>query len=228
VGIFELVCLECGQRHQELTTRCRGGCASLLRTQYEKRSFRPSQTPSLFRFLDWLPCRREAETTAGPVVFPCERFGRRLGLDQLHCVFSGYWPERGALNPTGTFKDLEALPTLQALVEQGRREVLLASAGNTARAFAHAAQSFDIKVYVVVPEAMLNRMWLPSEGSAPSAVRLAVVKGSADYSEAIRLNEEIAARYGIASEGGARNVARRDDLGTVMLEAARVLGRLRS
>jgi len=159
------------------------------------------------------------------VVFPCERFGRRLGLDRFHCAFSGYWPEKGALNPTGTFKDLEAAPTLQSLVEQGIREVLLASAGNTARAFAHAAQSFDVKVFVVVPEAMLNRMWLPS-GAATGTVRLAVVKGSSDYSEAIRLSEEISARYGIHPEGGARNVARRDGLGTVMLEAARVLGRL--
>jgi cysteate synthase len=165
-------------------------------------------------------------TAAGPVVFPCERFGRRLGLDRLHCAFNGYWPEKGAFNPTGTFKDLEALPTLQMLVEQGKGRLVLASAGNTARAFAHAARSFDVEVYIVVPEAMLNRMWLPAGERASGTVRLAAVKGSSDYSEAIRLSEQIAARYGIDSEGGARNVARRDGLGTVMLEAARVLGRL--
>lgn len=198
----------------------------MLRTQYEEKSFRPTQAPGLFRFVDWLPCRREIETTAGPVVFPCERFGRRLGLDSLHCAFNGYWPEKGAANPTGTFKDLEALPTLQALVEQGRRRILLASAGNTGRAFAHAAQSLDFTVYIVVPENMLHRVWIPSGTPARGTVRLAAVRGSSDYSEAIRLSEEVAARYGIDAEGGARNVARRDGMGTVMLEAARVLGRL--
>jgi len=55
-------------------------------------------------------------------------------------------------------------------------------------------------------------------------VRLIAVQGSSDYSEAIRFAEAIAKRYDLYPEGGARNVARRDALGAVMLEAARVLG----
>jgi len=52
------------------------------------------------------------------------------------------------------------------------------------------------------------------------------VAGCDDYSTAIRMSDEIARRFDIDSEGGARNVARRDGLGTVMLEGARVLGAL--
>jgi cysteate synthase len=57
-------------------------------------------------------------------------------------------------------------------------------------------------------------------------VLLAVVKGEADYFDAIRLGNLIAAEEGYFPEGGAKNVARRDGLGTVVLAAAEALGRL--
>jgi cysteate synthase len=195
-------------------------------TWYEEKSFRPTAAASLFKFLDWLPCESGIETGVGPAVFRCESLGRWLGLDNLVCAFNGYWPERGAWNPTGTFKDLEALPTLLGLRDRGKERIILASAGNTARAFAHAARALDFTVYLVVPEAMLHRLWLPSKDSSRGTVRLVAVRGSADYAQAIRLSDELAKRYDLDSEGGAKNVARRDGMGTVMLEAARVLGRL--
>lgn len=226
MGHFDLLCLACGKRHSELTKRCENGCVSLLRTQYEEKSFRPIDGDSIFKFLHWLPCQKGIETTVGPIVYQCEGFGQRLRLKNLFCAFNGYWPERGAGNPTGTFKDFEALPTLLTLQERGKRQLVLASAGNTGRAFANAARLVDVTVYIVVPETMLPRMWLPVDGRNAGTVRLVAVKGGADYSEAIRLCDEIAKRWQIDSEGGARNVARRDGMGTVMLEAARVLGRL--
>jgi cysteate synthase len=202
------------------------GCNSLLRTRYEEKSFRPTAAPNLFKFLDWLPCEGGAETQVGPIVFRSEKLGRWVGHDNLYCAFTGYWPEREAWNPTGTFKDLEAIPTLLALRDRGKRRIILASAGNTARAFAHAARLLDFTVYIIVPEAMLFRLWLPSDGLSRGTIRLAAVRGSSDYSRAIRLSDELAKRYDLDSEGGAKNVARRDGMGTVMLEAARILGRL--
>jgi cysteate synthase len=222
---FTVVCLECGRTHAALALRCENGCNSLLRTQYAAKSFRPGAAANLFRFLDWLPCTDGLETTVGPVIHRCERFGRRLGLARLFCCFNGYWPEIGARNPTCTFKDFEALPTLRAFADAGRRRIVVASAGNTARAFAHAAAAAEVDVDVVVPEGMLHRLWLPASQPV-DRVRVIAVKGSNDYNAAIQMADEIARRYAIATEGGARNVARRDGLGTVMLEAARVLGRL--
>jgi cysteate synthase len=220
-----LVCVECGREHSSLRLRCDNGCDSLLRTQYEVKRFAPRDCGNLFRFIDWLPCANAVQTQAGPAVHPCSGFGRRLGLSNLFCSFGGYWPAIGACNPTGTFKDLEAVPTLAAFAEAGRRRIIVGSAGNTARAFAHAAQGAGVDVFLVVPEGMLGRLWLP--GSQPiERVRLIAVEGSFDYYEAILVADEIARRYGIDPEGGARNVARRDGLGTVMLEAARSLGSL--
>ncbi|MES1242001.1 MAG: cysteate synthase [Acidobacteriota bacterium] len=223
---FDLLCIHCGRSHPPLTVRCEEGCTSLLRTRYEAKSFEPNGEAGLFRFLDWLPCESGIESGVGPIVFRADRVGNWLGLDNLYCAFNGYWPERGAANPTGTFKDLEALPTLLGLRDRGKARIILASAGNTARAFAHAARVLDFTVYIVVPETMLHRLWLPEDGASRGNVRLAAVRGSSDYSQAIRIADELAKRYELDSEGGAKNVARRDGMGTVMLEAARVLGRL--
>ncbi|HYG63486.1 MAG TPA: cysteate synthase [Thermoanaerobaculia bacterium] len=226
MGAFTLVCLSCGREHEEFRMRCQDGCDALLRARYAARSFRPAAAESLFKFSDWLPCQGSVETGIGPVVYECGALGRKLGLERLYAAFNGYWPERGAYNSTGTFKDLEALPTVLAFREHGKRRILLSSAGNTARAFAHAVQVVDgFEVILVVPEGMLHRLWLPG-GDRTGQVKLVAVQGSQDYYEAITLGDEIARRYGLDVEGGARNVARRDGMGTVMLEAARLLGRL--
>jgi cysteate synthase len=222
---FKLLCLQCGREHTELTMRCENGCSSLLRACYAETRFRPNDHGGLFRFAQWLPCQSPVETVVGPAVYQCEAFGRHLGLTNLFCVFGGYWPERGAHNPTATFKDFEALPTMLAFAEAGKRRLILASAGNTARAFAYATRLVDVEVVIVIPEAMLHRMWLPA-GASGGRIKVLAVAGSADYADAIRLAEEISRRYGIDPEGGARNVARRDGMGTAMLEAARVLDRL--
>jgi cysteate synthase len=223
---FDLLCIQCGKPHPALTTRCDEGCTSLLRTRYEEKSFRPTEDPGLFRFLDWLPCQSRTETQVGPVVFRSESLGQWLGHDNLYFAFVGYWPERGAWNSTGTFKDLEAYPTLLGLLDHGKRRIILASAGNTARAFAHASGLLDFTTYIVVPEAMLFRLWMPPSGASRGNVKLIAVRESADYAQAIRISDELAQRYSLDSEGGAKNVARRDGMGTVVLEAARILGRL--
>jgi len=227
MGNFDLVCLECGRERHDFSLRCEAGCNSFLRTRYEEKVFRPTEAESLFKFGAWLPCQGEVETEIGPIVYRSEELARFLGVERLYCAFNGYWPERGAGNATGTFKDYEALPSILSLQERGKQRIILASAGNTARAFAHAAQLVsDFTVYVVVPELMLDRIWLPGEAPRKGTVRLVALAGSSDYSAAIRLSDEIAKRFAIDPEGGARNVARRDGMGTVMLEAARVLGRL--
>ncbi|HMK45372.1 MAG TPA: cysteate synthase, partial [Methanocella sp.] len=57
-------------------------------------------------------------------------------------------------------------------------------------------------------------------------IRLITVGGSCDYTDTINLAGRIATIPGILSEGGARNVARRDGMGTVMLEAAVFMKRM--
>jgi cysteate synthase len=178
----------------------------------------------MFRFSSWLPASSTVPTTIGPAMLRSEGLAVRLGAEDLAIAFSGYAPQIGARNLTGSFKDFEALPTLLYLREQGVDGAVLASAGNTARAFAYAATVLGFPTTIVVPEAAAARIRIPIAPS--SAVRLVAVGGCSDYSAAIRLAGTISERYGLHSEGGARNVARRDGMGTVLLEYARTERRL--
>jgi len=124
---------------------------------------------------------------------------------------------------TCSFKDLEAPPTIQRLLEwKNKSKLVVASAGNTARAFAHVATITNYPLVLFVPETALHRMWLTMEKK--SSVTLVSIQG--DYTDAINVAEGVANKPGFLPEGGARNVARRDGMGTVMLDAALTIGQI--
>ena len=218
-------CLECGTEYRDFRLFCEHGCNSLLRAHYREKNFRPTEEKNIFKFIDWLPCESKIDTTIGPVVYKSERFAEKIGLKNLYCAFNGYWPEKGALNMTATFKDFEALPTLMNFIDNGKKKIVLSSVGNTARAFAYATTLLDVDTYIVIPDKMLHRMWLPA-GKSTDRIHVIAIKDSCDYLRAIRLGDKISQDYHIDKEGGARNMARRDGMGTVMLEAARVIGEI--
>ncbi len=221
---LRIVCAKCGDTLPPLAHACPRCPDALPRAEYAEKSFVLQDRCDIFRFGAWLPAEATVETPIGPAVFRSERLAETLGLTELSIAFSGYAPEVGARNPTGTFKDFEALPTLLYLREHGAASVVLASAGNTARAFAHAAGVLGFATTIVVPEEAAASVWVPARPTED--VRLIVVAKSADYAAAIRLAGAIAERYGVHGEGGARNVARRDGMGTTILEYARTERRL--
>jgi cysteate synthase len=106
--------------------------------------------------------------------------------------------------------------------EGEKRTLVVSSAGNTGRAFLQTFSRYGLPALVVVPENALPAMWIT--GEKHPAVRLAVVRGGGDYSDAIEVGSRIAALPGFFPEGGARNVARRDGMGTVALAAAEFMG----
>jgi len=122
------------------------------------------------------PPRETVDTPIGPLVYRSDRLAERLGLKRLYIAFNGYAPSVGAMNMTGSFKDFEAFPSILYIREHGAESVILASAGNTARAFAYAATLLDFPVYIVAPEAMANHLWVPIVPS--DSIRLIVVAGS--------------------------------------------------
>jgi cysteate synthase len=221
---LRIVCAKCGDALPPLAHACPHCPEALPRAEYSDKRFVVQDRPDIFRFGAWMPAEATVETTIGPAVFRSERLAEMLGLTDLSVAFSGYAPGVTARNVTGTFKDFEALPTLLYLREQGATGVVLASAGNTARAFAHAAGVLGFSTTIVVPEAAAASVWVPTKPT--EHVRLIVLAQSADYTAAIRLAGAIAERYGMHSEGGARNVARRDGMGTTILEYARTERRL--
>jgi cysteate synthase len=87
----------------------------------------------VWKYLDWIPTSTSNEYVAGTTTYKAEALGEALGMSNLWVTFHGYWPEKGAMCPTGSFKDMEAVPTIQRLHDHGCTGLICASAGNTAR-----------------------------------------------------------------------------------------------
>ncbi|MFI6374273.1 cysteate synthase [Streptomyces sp. NPDC050546] len=222
---YSVVCAACGTRYEDdgLILECPAPHEpAFLRTEYRAPCADSADT-GLFRHAGLLPVARTFPDVGGPVVHPAGRLGRLLGLRRLWVAFSGYWPERGAFLTTGTFKELEAYTVLGRLPEAAP-VLVVASAGNTAAAFAWAATLHRVPVLIVVPASALERLRLP--GPLDTRVRVVALDGTATYNDAIACADRLARLPGHHPEGGCRNVGRRDGLGTVMLAAAQALGRL--
>ncbi len=200
--------------------------SALLRADYAAQRLVLRDLPGIWRFHDWLPVKGIIpEATDGSITYRSTALAKDLGLKNLYISFSGYWPERNALMQTCSFKELEAPPTIQRLRERADGSALVvASAGNTARAFAQVASKTLQPLVLFVPKKDLGRMWTTVEQSEQVQIILVSVEG--DYYDAISVAEKIQSRPGFVPEGGARNIGRRDGMGTVMLEAALTVGRI--
>jgi len=219
---YTLRCVQGGETVPEhYTLSCPDGHPSLLRAEYATKQLTVRDLPGIFRFCDWLPVHGSLPVDAGPVTFRSKALSRELGLPNLFIGFNGYWPERGGTILTCSFKELEALPTVVRMQEQRPATLVIASAGNTARAFLQVSALTGIPVVVVVPETAVSRLW--TTAPVNNAVVIAV-KG--DYTDAIRFSKEVCSIPRFLEEGGAKNVARRDGMGTVMLDAAVTIGHM--
>ncbi len=197
-----------------------------LRTRYRQTRFCPdSLRTDIFRYASWLPVSRILDGGGGPVTWQSEGYGPHLGLKKLYITFSGWWPRREARIPTGTFKENEAYAVYGRMGDAAYRHTLVvASAGNTARAFLRVATEHNFPLVIVVPEDNLPDLWTVGL-RGPSTTVVAAGNG-ADYSDAIALSGLLAAAPGFLAEGGAKNVARRDGMGTTFLSAAETMGRI--
>lgn len=213
---YELVCTDCASVYPDDRLKCSKDSA-LLRTHYMKKQISLKHVHGMGRFHDWLPVNEIISTDSGPITYKSTELAHELGLKNLYIAFNGYWPERGAFIRTCSFKELEAFPTIQR-IKNSRKALVLASAGNTARAFAHVSVLSKVKVYIVIPSKGISRMWIPEE--ITNSVHIIQMGEKCDYTDSIHLAERISSLPNMQSEGGARNVARRDGMGTVMLDAA--------
>jgi cysteate synthase len=178
----------------------------------------------IWRFTDWLPVKHPGAGRVGGCTYRSEALGERIGLDDLWIAFNGWWPERGAHNPTCSFKDLEVAPTLQRLKEADAAGVIVATAGNTGRAFADMGGDVAFPVVVVCAEDHVDRIWRSGVPMAPTTAVIGIADG--DYNDAIEVAAEAAALVGFELEGGIKNVARRDGIGTLLLDAVTTIGRM--
>ncbi len=198
--------------------------AALLRTVYKNQKLRlKADQPGIFKFSDWLPIDQILRSEGAPVTYKSKGLSEMLGLPNLYITFSGYWPQIGAHMSTGTFKECEAY-SVCARKPADSGILVVASAGNTARAFIKVASENEIPMVIVVPEKNLGSLWSVNE-LAP-CVKIIAAGGESDYTDAIRLADTICSLKGFISEGGAKNVARRDGMGTTVLSAATFIGEI--
>ena len=223
---YKIICLGCHANISGAGYALRCDCDhALLRTVYQDPRLAVTAEESMWRFSAWLPTVGKLPTRGRSVTYKSEAFARELGLSDLFISFNGYWPENNAFLETCSFKELESPPTVQRAVENKVKTLVVSSVGNTARAFAHTVSTTatDLKLVLVGLESAVGKLWLPEPPS--ENITLVVLQRGNDYSDAIALGDRLAALPGLTQEGGAMNVARRDGMGTVMLEAAVTIGR---
>jgi cysteate synthase len=219
---YSIRCRKCGKTlENSFCAFCEHCKDALLVTEYHDQRFVESGAEGVWRF-NWLPVHEPASVQPGPLVYRSQGLAQQLGLEQLYIAFNGYWPEKGALLETCTFKEFEAAVVLQNARENGVDGLIVASAGNTARAFAHLSAVSGFPAVIVVPRMCLGEMWYLE----PSSVVPTFAIGDGDYSDSIDVAKRIALVTGYPFEGGVKNIAKRDGLGIVMLEAVSKIGRL--
>jgi cysteate synthase len=198
---------------------------TLIRAVYEEVQLNlKDDSMGIFRFADWLPIQRYLAGSSAPVTYKSEGLAAHLGLENLYITFSGYWPEKGANMRTCSFKETEAFAVSGRLEEKHKGILVVASAGNTARAFARVCSDNNIPLLLCVPEDNLDAMWFDSP--IKPHVRLISTRSGSDYFDAIALSNMACNIDGFFGEGGAKNVARRDGMGTTVLSATHFIGRI--
>ena len=181
------------------------------------------QLDGVWKYLDWIPTSTSNEYVAGTTTYKAEALGKSLGMSDLWVTFHGYWPEKGGMCPTGSFKDMEAVPTIQRLHDHGCKGLICASAGNTARGFTHFCGLANMPLIVVVGKDHGHRIWT-KVGHPTESVKVVVVEDG-DYYDAKTVAKAIAKKLtGWQMEGSVHNVARRDGIGSLILDAAFTIG----
>ena len=197
----------------------------LIRAVYRKKQLALKGNGfGLYKFADWLPVSMALKGSSAPVTYKSEALAEHLGLENLYITFSGYWPERGAHMRTCSFKETEAYTVCARLAAKSDKTLVVASAGNTARAFARVCSDNDIPLLLCIPEDRVDVLWF--DEPIKDCVKLVVSRKGSDYFDAIHLSNLAAKLDRFVMEGGAKNIARRDGMGTTVLSAATEIGRI--
>jgi cysteate synthase len=197
----------------------------LIRALYEKKQLQlKGKEYGIYTFADWLPIQKTLKGSFAPITYKSQGLANHLGLNNLYITFSGYWPEKGITMSTCSFKETESFSVCARMDENADKILVVASAGNTARAFARVCSDNDIPLLLCVPEDNLNALWF--DEPIKDCVKLVVSKSGGDYFDAIHLSNIASSMDIFVAEGGAKNVARRDGMGTTVLSAVTTIGKI--
>ena len=198
---------------------------SLVRAVYNEKLFTPREDlQGIYRYASWLPIRRILKNAQGPVTYRSKGLARELGLKNLYITFTGYAPEIGAEVATCSFKATEAYSVCARLPKKTDKILVVQSAGNTARAFAQVCSDNNIPIVICIPRDNIDALWFHKR-LRPCVKIISSPRGS-DYFDAIQLGDKLCRSERFLAEGGAKNVARRDGMGTTLLSAVEAIGEL--
>ena len=198
---------------------------SLIQAVYENKRFTPREDlDGIYRYAEWMPIKRILKHSNAPVTYKSKGLAALLGLENLYITFSGWNPKIGAKMRTCSFKETEAYSILARMDEKEKRILIVQSAGNTARAFAQVCSDNRIPVVICVPQDNIHDLWFRKQ--LRKCVKLIAVPHGCDYYDAIALGEKLATDPRFMLEGGAKNIARRDGMGTTILSCVEQMGRI--
>jgi len=229
---YVVKCLECGTIFppEKYVIKCTNDCDSLLRTEYKTKRITKRNLPGMWKYIDWLPVQnvdKKLLVNAGSISYKSEKLAKKLQLNNLIISFNGFWPERNANQMTCSFKDLEAQAVLQRITETDAngKMLVVATDGNTGKSFIHFSSFIEYPLLVMAKEKRRReKLW--TINFPKNSIKVISLSEKNDYYDVIDLAEKVSQQQGFVAEGGTRNIARRDGMGTVMLDATFLIGRI--
>jgi len=174
------------------------------------------RTTSMWRYRELLPFPDDLEpVTMGEgwtPLLPAIGLARELGQADL-------WIKDERQQPTGSFKDRQAACTVSTLKAQGIDEIVLASTGNAAVAYAAFCARAGIKLWVFLASSV------PAEKMRELALYGAeVVKITGSYDQAKDVAADFARRRGVYLDGGAKAIPGKESMKTIAYEIVEQMG----
>ncbi len=218
-------CLECGHemKGEYQLSQCQACGSAWLDARYEIAAL-PEDWPSmvakrptnLWRYRELLPF---------PPEFPVISMGegwtpltRAEGLEKEY-QHDEIWIKDERQQPTGSFKDRQAAVTISALKAQGIKELVLASTGNAAAAYAAFCARAGIKLWVFLTSSV------PAEKMRELALYGAeVIKITGTYDQAKKIASDFASRRDLYCVQGAKAIPDKESMKTVAYEIVEQLG----
>lgn len=225
---YKLVTVGTGRKSEDtgwVLSDPESGAPSLVRAIYDNDRFSPDDSlDGLYRYACWLPIQRTLRHSSAPVTYKSKGLAAKLGLKNLYITFSGYWPKKGVKMRTCSFKETEAYSVCARFPKKSDKILVVQSAGNTARAFAQVCSDNNIPIVICIPLDNIHDLWFRKP--LKSCVKVIATPAGTDYFDAIFLGDKICKNPRYLAEGGAKNIARRDGMGTTILSAVEKIGKI--
>lgn len=208
-GLFPGACPKCGSEWLDAEY----DLEALPATWPEQVASRPA---SLWRYRELLPFTNSNKpVTMGEGWTPLTR-AEGLEAELQH---GEIWIKDERQQPTGSFKDRQAAAATTALKAEGVNELVLASTGNAAAAYAAFCARAGIKLWV-----FLTSM-VPAEKMRELALYGAeVIKITGTYDQAKKIAADFAAKRGLYYDQGAKAIPDKESMKTVAFEIVEQLG----